>query len=128
MPLVWISIFAALALLLATLGVYAVVSYAIEQRPREFSIRLAIGARRSDVIRLAIRQGGVPALAGTSLGILAALVLERVSLGVFGNVFAFNAETTLAAAALLSLFALVASYLPARRITNEDAALVLHTE
>jgi putative ABC transport system permease protein len=128
LPLVWISLFAALALLLATLGVYGVVSYAVEQRRREFSIRLAVGARRADVIRLAIRQGGGPALAGTGIGIVAALVLGRVSLSVFGNAPAFDAVTHIAAAVLLSLFALVASYLPARRITNNDAVLMLRAE
>jgi putative ABC transport system permease protein len=128
LPLLWISIFAALALVLATLGVYGVVSYGIEQRRREFSIRLAVGARRSDVIRLAIRQGGGPALAGTGIGIISALVLGRVSLSMFGDVSTFDAVTHIAAAALLSLFALVASYLPARRITNDDAVLMLRAE
>jgi ABC-type antimicrobial peptide transport system permease subunit len=105
-----------------------VVSYAVQQRRREFSIRLAVGATRSDVIRLAIRQGGGPALAGIAIGIAGAFVLGRISLNMFGDTSAFDAAAHIAAAALLSLFALVASYLPARRITNNDAVLMLRAE
>jgi putative ABC transport system permease protein len=128
LPLMWISIFAALALMLATFGVYGVVSYAVEQRRREFSIRLAIGARRSDVIRLAIRQGAGSALAGIGMGITAAVVLGRLGLSTFGVPAAFDAATYVAAATLLSLCALAASYLPARRMTGEDAILTLRAE
>ena len=128
-PMVWMALFAGLALVLASLGVYGVVSYAVQQRRREFGIRLALGAKRADLIRLAVRQGVGPALVGAGLGVVAATLLARIGSTLFaGAATASNAPTLLAAAALLGLLALAASYGPARQIADEDAALTLRTE
>jgi putative ABC transport system permease protein len=128
-PMMWMGVFAGLALVLASLGVYGVVSYAIQQRRREFGIRLALGAKRADLVRLAVRQGVGPALVGAGLGMVAAVLLARIGSTLFaGAAAASNAPTLLAAAALLAVLALAASYGPARRIADEDAALTLRTE
>jgi ABC-type antimicrobial peptide transport system permease subunit len=124
----WMAIFAGLALVLATLGVYGVVSYAVEQRRREFGIRLALGAGRSDLIRLAVRQGVMPALIGTLFGIGAAAVLARINARLFVGVTPFDLPTFIAATSLLAVVAFGASYAPARRIAEEDAALTLRAE
>jgi putative ABC transport system permease protein len=128
LPLMWMAIFAGLALVLATLGVYGVVSYAVEQRRREFGIRLALGAGRSDLIRLAVRQGVMPALIGTLFGIGAAAVLARINARLFVGVTPFDLPTFIAATSLLAVVAFGASYAPARRIAEEDAALTLRAE
>ena len=128
-PMIWMAVFAGLALVLASLGVYGVVSYAVQQRRREFGIRLALGAKRADLIRLAVRQGVGPAVVGAGVGIGAATLLARIGSTLFaGAATASNAPLLLAAAALLGLLALGASYGPARRIADEDAALTLRAE
>jgi hypothetical protein len=128
-PMVWMAVFAGLALVLASVGVYGVVSDAVEQRRREFGIRLALGAQRADLVRLAVRHGVAPAVAGAALGIAAAAVLGRINVTLFaGSASSSSVPTLLAAAAVLALLALVASYWPARRIANEDATLTLRAE
>jgi cell division protein FtsX len=128
LPLLWMAIFAGLALVLAALGVYGVVSYAVEQRRREFGIRLALGAGRSDLVRLAVRHGVVPALLGTVLGIGAAILVARVNARLFVGVGTFDVPAFLTAVVLISVCAFAASYVPARRIAEEDAALTLRAE
>jgi hypothetical protein len=128
LPVLWMLLFAGAALGLATLGVYGVVSYAVEQRRREFGIRLALGAARSNLIRLALRQGVGPALLGTVIGIVAAGYLARANARFFVGVPALDITTFVSAAGLLVAVAIAASYLPARRITSEDVALALRCE
>ena len=128
LPMLWMSVFASLALGLASVGVYGVVSYAVEQRRREFGIRLALGADRSDLVRRATRQGLVPALSGAAIGLGAAAMLARVNSALLVGVTPIDVPTFLGAAALLAIAAVVASYPPARRIANEDAALALRSE
>ena len=128
-PMVWMALFAGLALMLASVGVYGVVSAAVEQRRREFGIRLALGAQRADLVRLAVRQGVAPAVAGAALGIAAGALLGRINVTLFaGGGSSSSVPTLLAAAAVLALLALAASYWPARRIANEDATLTLRAE
>ena len=128
-PMVWMAVFAGLALVLASLGVYGVVSDAVEQRRREFGIRLALGAQRADLVRLAVRQGVTPAAAGAAVGVAAAALLGRINVTLFaGGASSSNLPTLIAAAGVLALLALAASYWPARRIANEDATLTLRAE
>jgi putative ABC transport system permease protein len=127
MPTVWMSVFASLALVLASLGVYGVVAYAVERRRREFGIRLALGANRADVIRLAVRQGVTPAVIGTLAGVIGAALLTRLNSSLFPGA-SMDLTTFAGAAAILGTLALMASYAPARRIAQEDAALTLRAE
>jgi putative ABC transport system permease protein len=128
LPLLWMSVFAGLSLVLAAIGVYGVVSYVVEQRRREFGIRMALGAARADLVRLAIRHGLTPALAGGVIGLVAAAFLARVNSALFAGVAPFDGPAFLSAAAILAVIASAASYPPARRIAAEDAAIALRTE
>jgi len=128
LPTMWMSVFAGLALILAVFGVHGVVSYAVEQRRREFGIRLALGASRADVIRLAVRQGAVPAMIGTALGICAGPFLARLNSAFFAGAPSIDVATFALATGLLALVTLVAAYAPARKISIEDAALTLRAE
>jgi len=127
LPTLWMSLFAGLALLLATVGIYGVVSYAVEQRRREFGIRLALGAGRSAIIRLAVRQGVIPALIGTALGCAGSILLIKINTAVFASA-SLDPVTSAAAAALLIGLSVAASYVPARRVGETDAALTLRAE
>jgi len=127
LPTLWMSLFAGLALVLAALGIYGVVSYAVEQRRREFGIRLALGASRATIIRLALGQGVKPALIGTGIGCAAAILLVKVNAAVFAGASA-DAVTIASAVVLLTILAFIASYAPARRIAEDDAALTLRAE
>jgi putative ABC transport system permease protein len=128
-PMIWMALFAGLSLVVASLGVYGVVSYAVEQRRREFGIRLALGAPRVQLIRLAVRQGVGPALAGAGLGVVGAALLSRINVTLFaGSAAASAAPAMLGAVALLGLLSFVASYVPARQIVDDDAALTLRAE
>jgi putative ABC transport system permease protein len=128
LPTMWMGAFAGLAMVLAALGVYGVVIYAVEQRRREFGVRLALGADRSSIIRLALRHAMIPTIAGTMIGIGAAFVLARFNSTLFVGVQPFDMPTFVASAVLLAAIAYAASYLPARRIADEDAVLALRAE
>jgi hypothetical protein len=128
LPLLWVSVFATLALLLAGLGVYGVVGYVVEQRRREFGIRMALGADRATLIRLAIRHGLYPAIAGAIIGMVAATALVRANASFFPGAPPFDASAFITAALLLLAIALMAAYPPARRIANDDAVMALKSE
>jgi predicted permease len=120
--------FAFLALLLAGLGIYGVMSYATAQRTREIGIRLALGAQSSDVLRLALRQGLKLALLGLALGLTGALTMTRLMTSVLYGVSATDAATFGGVTLLLSLVVLLACYVPARRATKVDPMIALRTE
>jgi len=120
--------FAALALLLAGVGVYGVISYVVTQRTHEVGIRMALGAQSADVARLFIKQGMAVVLLGLGLGLLGAFALTRVMRGLLFNVGAADPLTFASVALLLSLIALLACYLPARRAARIDALLALRHE
>ena len=107
--------FAATALMLAALGIYGVIAYGVVQRTRELGIRMALGARSEDVLRLVLRQGMAPVLAGLALGLGGAAVASRVLRGLLYGVGGTDPITYAGVAAFLAAVALVASYLPARR-------------
>jgi ABC-type antimicrobial peptide transport system permease subunit len=122
---------AVLALALAGVGVYGVMSYAVEQRRREIGIRLALGAQTSDVLRLMVRQGMTLAGAGVVIGVAAALALAKLMTGFSSLLFGVKA-TDPATYALISLLlltvALLAALVPARRATKVDPMVTIRCE
>jgi ABC-type antimicrobial peptide transport system permease subunit len=116
--LVLFGIFAGLALVLAALGLYGVVAYAASQRTQEFGIRMALGARSADVLRLVLGQGMKLALAGVGLGIMATLALGRLLTALLFGVQPTDPWILAAVALVLAAVAMAACWLPARRATR----------
>ncbi|PYX56064.1 MAG: hypothetical protein DMG76_16090 [Acidobacteria bacterium] len=122
------SFFGALSLLLACLGLYGLLSYEVTQRTREIGVRMALGARPPDVLRIIVRQGVGLAVVGAIVGILVALGATRYLASLLYGVRPFDPPTFLAVALLLSLVALAACYIPARRASRVDPLVALRYE
>jgi predicted permease len=122
------SIFSALALVLAAIGLYGVVAYSVGQRVREFGIRLALGARAGEIQRQVVREGMTLALAGLGIGALGAVVLSRLLAAILFGVGPGDVITYAAAAALMPMVAAVACWLPARRVSALSPLAVLRAE
>jgi ABC-type antimicrobial peptide transport system permease subunit len=120
--------FAGLALLLAAMGIYSVLSYAVRRRVREIGIRLALGAQIRDVLRLVIFDGMKPALIGVAIGVAGALIAGRVMANLVFGVKTSDPATFTAVSALLAAVALVATILPAYRATKVDPMKTLREE
>ena len=123
-----VGMFAALALLLAMVGVYGVMSYAVTQRIQEIGVRMALGAHRNHVLRLFLTSSFKVVFIGVAAGLVLALVLNRFMVNMLFNVKSTDAFTFSLAAVLLCFAALVASYLPARRATRVDPIIALRHE
>jgi putative ABC transport system permease protein len=120
--------FAVLALVLATVGLYGVMSYIVTQRTREIGIRMAVGVRRTDVLRLVLKQGALLTLSGVTLGLFAALVLTRLLSSLLYGVASTDPLTFACVALLLGFVALAAHYLPGLRATRIDPITALRYE
>jgi putative ABC transport system permease protein len=123
-----ISIFASVTLLLASLGVYAVISYSVTRRTQEIGIRMTLGARRADVVSLIVRQGMPLVLLGAAVGVAAAGLLTRVLGSLLYGVGARDPATFAGVSLLLVLVASAACYLPARRAAAVDPMTALRCE
>ena len=126
--LLLLVIFAAIAVILASLGLYGVMNYAVSQRVPEIGIRTALGARPGDVVRLILKQGAALIVVGVSLGLGGAFALSRVMQSLLFGITATDRATFVSAAVLLVAVALTATYLPARRATRIDPVVALRAE
>ncbi len=120
--------FAVLALLLASIGLYGLMSYAVTRRTREIGIRVAVGAQRQNVLWLVLRETLTLALLGIAIGIPAALAASRLIASMLFGLSPSDLPTIAAVSLLLLLVALFAGYLPARRASSIDPIVALRTE
>jgi predicted permease len=123
-----LGIFAALALLLAAVGIYGVISYTVAQRTREIGIRMALGAGQSDVLKVVVAQGMLPVAVGLAIGLAASFGLTRLMSGMLYGVSAADPLTFFGVALLLAAVALLATLVPARRATRVAPLMALHYE
>jgi len=123
-----LGVFAALAVLLAAVGIYGVMSYSMAQRTREIGIRMALGAQKRDVLKLAVGQGLKLVAIGVVIGLIGALALTRVMTSLLFNVSATDPATLVTISLILVAVALLASYIPARRAAKVDPLIALRYE
>ena len=126
--LILFASFAAVALFLATLGIYGVVSFSVAQRSHEIAVRMALGATRSRVVALVVREGSVLAGIGLGLGLIGAYFVGRAMQSILFGVRALDFSAFGSVALILLGCALLACFIPARRAASLEPMRVLHTE
>jgi putative ABC transport system permease protein len=131
MAITMMGIFAGLGLALAMVGVFGVMAYTVAQRTHEIGIRMALGAQRSDVLRMVVKKGMILGVIGIGIGLALAIPLVWMKLGLINDEllpFDQRGPVFLVAISLISLAALLASYIPARRATKVDPVVALRSE
>jgi putative ABC transport system permease protein len=123
-----LAIFAGVALVLASVGIYGVMNYSAAQRTQEIGIRMALGAKPGDILRLVVGHGMKLTLAGIVIGVIASLALTRVMTNLLFGVTTTDLPTFVAVSAVLTTVALVANYIPARRATRLNPVIALRYE
>jgi putative ABC transport system permease protein len=123
-----LATFAAVALTLGAVGIYGVVAYAVQRRTREIGVRMALGARATDVLGMVLREGGALAAAGVTLGIIGAFAASRLLAGFLFGVTPSDPAVFVAVPALLGLVAVGACVIPARRASRVDPMVALRSE
>lgn len=124
----WLGVLAAIALALASVGIYSVISHVTTQRTREVGIRLALGAQTSDVMTLVVRNGMTLALIGVAIGLAGSLTMTQLIESLLFGVTPSDVTTLASVSALLIVVSLLASYIPARRATKVDPLVALRYE
>ncbi len=123
-----VALFAATALLLAGLGIYGTISFLVNEQSREIAIRLALGAQRSNILRMVLRQGLGLAAAGAGVGLAGALIVSHLMAGLLYGVSPYDLSTFAGVTAVLTAVAIAASYIPALRAMRLDPITTLHSE
>ena len=126
--LVFLAVAGGMALLLGLAGIYAVISYVVSQRTREIGIRIALGAKSSQITRLFVGYGATLAACGVAIGLVIALAVGRLMISMLFEVSPMDPATYVAVAVGLLTVAALASYLPARRMTALDPVEALRSE
>jgi putative ABC transport system permease protein len=126
--LVLLSVFAIVAVILAGVGIYGVMSYSVSRRTQEIGIRMSLGAQPQDVLKLVVVHGMIQAISGIVVGLAGALALTRLMRGLLYGTRATDPMTFTTVATLLSAVAIAASYIPARRATKVDPMVALRDE
>ena len=111
-PWKWWPLFAATALLLASLGIYGTISFLVQEQSREIAIRLALGAQRRDILRMVLRQGFTLAYIGVGVGLVGALIVSRLMAGLLYGVSPYDLSTFAGVTVVLTAVAIAASYVP----------------
>jgi ABC-type antimicrobial peptide transport system permease subunit len=123
-----LGVFASVALVLATIGIYGVMAYLVNQGTRELGIRIALGASQRNILSLVVRQGMVLAFAGVAIGLAAAFLLTRLIRSLLFGVEATDPITFAGIPVLLAMITLLASYIPAQRAARIDPMISLRCD